>query len=114
MWLTTSDYKVGIFTKDCNEAQCKVPERIDVTSSKSLERVAGDDSSEYFLQYNNRHLFENQFTGTQYKDVITFDFNGTESQNFATRYLAVHNSKTSFTSSASGYIGLGPYSGHLG
>ena len=77
--------------------------------SKTLETVSKSESSEDFLLYNNRELLQNGFTGTQYKDQFTFNFNGTESTTVKSTFLGVRKPKTPFKSAASGFVGLMPY-----
>ena len=109
MWLTTSEYKVGIITTGCAKTNCNIDDRYDVTKSGSLEKVQQSSSGEDFLLYDNRRLIQNSFTGTQYQDIITFNFNGTQSTTVDTRFLGVRNAKLPFKSAASGFVGLMPY-----
>lgn len=109
MWLTTSEYKVGIITTACSIKNCNIDDRIDVTKSNSLSKVQTNLAGEDFLLYNNRQLIKNGFTGTQYTDQFTFNFNGTDSTTVNTRFLGVHNPTNPFKSAASGFVGLMPY-----
>lgn len=109
MWLTTSEYKIGIVTTACSKKLCDIEDRVDVTKSDSVERVQTNLVGEDFLLYNNRQLIQNGFSGHQYKDQFTFSFNGTETTTINTRFLGVRSPTKAFSSAASGFIGLMPY-----
>ena len=73
-WITTHETRIGLISTKCSNVF--VPRKFDVASSETAGQIStGTYKSETVNIYNSRDLLPVQYSGHEYRDNFTFQYN---------------------------------------
>ena len=117
LWVSTSQYQLGIFTDECPHYNCNVKTRWDphdsLTKRVVSSEIRNDTGFIYHDTINGDKMGSNKFEGYTMNDNLEFSFEGKEiDTNVNLNFLAINKAEENFESPYDGYVGLAPGGGN--